>query len=405
MKLNSASVTTTEESKVKTNKRGKVFFPGLNELRFFAAFAVIIHHVEQLKSLYGYKNYFTNPFIDIIGGSSVTFFFVLSGFLITYLLLVERRNTSTINVKNFYIRRTLRIWPLYYLLGILSLFILPFFTGLHVPGWQTELANNHLGQIVLYLLFLPNVALVFLGTIPHANQVWSIGVEEQFYLVWPLLVKYAKSVVWAIQQVMIGYLTLKLVLLFAIKIPLINPDLVGTFTKFYDLLSLTRIDCMAIGGIGAYLLFNQHAILSSIYSKFTQYLTYAIAILFVVAGGFRSGFLWHFNEEIFACISCIIIINIATNSQSIIKIKNRYLDYLGRISYGLYMYHCLAISLAFYLVNKFTNYSISEFSGSFWAYVLAISITIIFSIASYHLMEYKFIKQKHKYSQVISGSS
>ena len=80
------------------------YFKGLNSLRFFAAYLVVIHHAEQIRMKYGLfhlKEYslFNN------GGIAVTFFFVLSGFLISYLLLKERNTTNTIAVKNFYYRR------------------------------------------------------------------------------------------------------------------------------------------------------------------------------------------------------------------------------------------------------------------------------------------------------------
>ncbi|WP_164891118.1 acyltransferase family protein, partial [Botryobacter ruber] len=67
----------------------KIYFPNLNGLRFIAAFVVIIHHMEQIKSLLGLQNYWSNPFISVVGKLGVVLFFVLSGFLITYLLLVE----------------------------------------------------------------------------------------------------------------------------------------------------------------------------------------------------------------------------------------------------------------------------------------------------------------------------
>ncbi|MGB1018524.1 MAG: acyltransferase family protein, partial [Chitinophagales bacterium] len=91
------------------------YFKGLNALRFIAAYLVVIHHAEQIRlknELFNLKEYsfFRN------GGIAVSFFFVLSGFLISYLLLKELKQTNTVKIKAFYIRRTLRIWPLYFLL-------------------------------------------------------------------------------------------------------------------------------------------------------------------------------------------------------------------------------------------------------------------------------------------------
>src|SRR5688572_27055191 len=104
----------------------KIYFPNLNGLRFIAAFLVIIHHIEQLKSFSNIDNYWgTVPFIDIIGKLGVVLFFVLSGFLITYLLLAEERSFKRISIVKFYIRRMLRIWPLYFLIILLAFAVLP----------------------------------------------------------------------------------------------------------------------------------------------------------------------------------------------------------------------------------------------------------------------------------------
>src|SRR5690606_13477827 len=91
------------------------YFNGLNALRFFAAYLVVLHHAEQIRMKYGLfhlkeLSLFNN------GSVAVTFFFALSGFLISYLLLRESESTGTVAVRKFYMRRILRIWPLYYLL-------------------------------------------------------------------------------------------------------------------------------------------------------------------------------------------------------------------------------------------------------------------------------------------------
>src|ERR1044071_5481753 len=94
----------------------RIYFPGLNGLRFLAASAVIITHVELLKGVLGLPNHWKNPVLFNLGGLGVYFFFVLSGFLITYLLLSEKNMTGHISIKKFYFRRIFRIWPIYYLL-------------------------------------------------------------------------------------------------------------------------------------------------------------------------------------------------------------------------------------------------------------------------------------------------
>src|SRR5687768_1669565 len=113
-----------------------VFFKGINGLRFFAAFAVIITHIELLKGHFGYIHYWNEPMIFHAGGLGVYFFFVLSGFLITYLLLAEKSRFGEISILKFYVRRMLRIWPLYYLIVIIGFFVLPLFPAIQVPYLQ-----------------------------------------------------------------------------------------------------------------------------------------------------------------------------------------------------------------------------------------------------------------------------
>ena len=105
----------------KNSTNTKVYFENLNAIRFIAASFVIVAHIEFFKKLFHLPNFFENEVISIIGRLGVVLFFVLSGFLISYLLFVEKKVTKTISVKKFYIRRILRIWPLYFLIILLAL--------------------------------------------------------------------------------------------------------------------------------------------------------------------------------------------------------------------------------------------------------------------------------------------
>ena len=80
-----------------------VYFEGFNGIRLIAALAVIVHHIEQIKRIYHFPNIYNVPLVKELGGMGVTLFFVLSGFLITYLLLAEKDLVKTIYVRKFYI--------------------------------------------------------------------------------------------------------------------------------------------------------------------------------------------------------------------------------------------------------------------------------------------------------------
>ena len=174
------------------NVNDRVHFPGLNSLRFFAALSVFIGHCELTKKFLSLPNNF--ELFDRInfGGIGVYFFFVLSGFLITYLLCVEKDRFGTISIKRFYLRRILRIWPLYYLIVALGFFILPafdFFTLMPVSFNQ-----NYNQNLLLYILILPNLAYAYMPSVPNIGQAWSIGVEEQYYILWPLMDKRFRNI-------------------------------------------------------------------------------------------------------------------------------------------------------------------------------------------------------------------
>src|SRR5690625_5173289 len=115
-----------ELNKKNTDYKSIAYFNGLNALRFFAALLVLLHHNAVIRPKYGIGEGFGWLGIFRDGGYAVSFFFVLSGFLITYILLKEKDKTQTISIKRFYLKRILRIWPLYYLLIILGSIIIPF---------------------------------------------------------------------------------------------------------------------------------------------------------------------------------------------------------------------------------------------------------------------------------------
>ncbi|MDY3319034.1 acyltransferase [Riemerella anatipestifer] len=173
----------------------KVYFPNLNGIRAIAAFMVIIHHIGQFLGIFDMPNALDTKVIHFIGPLGVTLFFVLSGFLITYLLLAEEKSTGTIALKDFYIRRILRIWPLYYIIILASFFILPYIKILALPdGYWKPFSENFYFYLSLFLLFLPNIVLFRYGAVlPYGSQSWSVGVEEQFYLLWPILMKFVKN--------------------------------------------------------------------------------------------------------------------------------------------------------------------------------------------------------------------
>ncbi len=372
----------------------RIYFSGINALRFIAALAVIISHIELLKGVFGFKNYWQNPIIFNLGGMGVYFFFVLSGFLITYLLLVERKKYSRIKIKDFYVRRILRIWPLYYLIVIVGFFILPKFDIFHISYLEESFKSNFTENLILYVLILPNLAFSLFPAVPNIGQAWSIGVEEQFYLVWPWIISKSKNILKTLLVIIISLFLLKVGVLILGKIY----NGAAWYGPLKLMVAMSKFECMAIGGIGAYFLFSKSTILKICHHKYILVLSIlAIPLLiYITPNSLQDGI-----HIVYSILFLIIILNISNNTLKL-NFENRLFNYLGKISYGIYMYHFMIIPVVLSMIKS--NYHMgSEMAINVLIYSAVIIITICISGISYHFIERPFINLKSKYSPIKSG--
>jgi peptidoglycan/LPS O-acetylase OafA/YrhL len=374
-----------------SSKETSLFFPNLNGVRFIAAFWVIVHHIEQFKEKFGYDNQlFYTRFIRLIGPLSVFLFFVLSGFLITSLLLVEKERTNTINIQSFYMRRVLRIWPLYYLTVFLGLLVLPQISYLNISG-ETELISvNFTEKLIFYLLILPNIVTGVFKHIPYLSQNWSIGVEEQFYYFWP----------WVVRQTKTSRLLIVMIIFFAIfyitrSLTVLYMPETGWWKYLNEFIKSLRITCMILGAIGAYFTYYKlnSKFVQLIFTKIFQVFLYSILILMLSFGIYLPGV----NQEIYALIFTLILMNLAKNPSSILSLENPVFNYLGKISYGMYMYHTIAVVIGVKISHSFDN-------SNFVSYPISYILTIIMSGLSYQYFEKPFLKIKDKFTTVKSGT-
>ena len=370
-----------------------VYFPGLNTIRFIAAFIVIVNHIELFKKHLGQPNYAYVDAFFLMGRLGVVLFFVLSGFLITYLLLIEKEKYNTIDIKKFYIRRILRIWPLYYFLLILSLFILPNIHGLEINHWLTK-SEITLPVILFCIFFLPNWVISSYPPIPFFAQAWSVGVEEQFYFIWPFLLKRFKNIVFVLFTIIAICLSIKLVLFPVLKFKLHYwNDNIKIWKLFFDDF---LIDTMAIGGLFAYAYFKKSKLLKFFYHPITQLVTYALMIYFFVTGLNIP----YAKSEFFALLFGILILNVSTNPKAYSKWFNLPLfDYLGKISYGIYMYHSLCIVLTIKIMVKLNLFNDT------WLYIISIGSSIGISALSYQYLEKYFLSWKTRFAKVKSTNT
>lgn len=392
-------------------ENNKVYFPGLNGLRFFAAFAVVITHIELVKHFQGYPTFWvqnnslelslTNilqKFVFEAGGLGVYFFFVLSGFLITYLLLTEKAKTGTVAIKKFYWRRVLRIWPLYYLIVILGFFIIPYLTTGGFNFTNKELNDNYGLNLFLYLIIFPNIAHAMFNPVPLISQTWSIGVEEQFYLIWPVLAKKAKNIFNMLVIVFFVMIGIKVLLLLLFKLGYGNHTLL-IIKKFF---AMSKIECMTIGGMGAYLLFNYS-------EKFKIWIYHPLVLPLSLLGIpvlilYTPQVLQDGIHLVYSLLFLFIIANVSGNPNSFLKLENKVFNFLGKISYSIYMYHFMLIPAMFYLFKKIGILPSNQIFPQIIMYVSITGVTVLISWLSFTYFEGWFLKLKSKYTIVKSGS-
>lgn len=373
-----------------TDYKNIKLFPGLNSLRFMAAFLVLMHHSETIKSKHGIVNFdwlglFKN------GGNAVTFFFVLSGFLITYLLLKERHKTATTSIKNFYLKRVLRIWPLYFLLVFIGTVALPVAFGFVQVDYEMPYT---LGQTwYWFVFFLPGMVTFLYGS-HFLEPLWSIGVEEVFYLMWAPLFKISKQhILW----LLIGVIVLKTVL-----------SIVGHFyitnELFHYLMSIFKFEAMAVGGLGAWLVFTKgEAFVKSVAFKIpVQIAVFAVLVTFLTFHINIDNVVWQavFSTPVVSSLLVdvlflYLILCVSVVDHSIVKFRSKALSFLGEISYGIYMYHLLAIFITIHFLKPFLQQS-NAATAHLLFYVLVSALTFIIASLSKYLFEDYFLRLKSK---------
>ncbi len=343
---------------------------------------VLIHHFNYNAVLIDSPFYFNA--VEKLGKLGVVLFFTLSGFLITYLLLIEKKNYGIINIKNFYIRRVLRIWPLYFLIVLSSLFILNDVMYFQIPGISSAAINeDFIIKIFLFVLILPNIAYAFGLNLPYADQVWSIGVEEQFYLFWPWFIKKAANPKKRL-LLFIFYYELTKVFLLILKSIWTNQ----VTQKLYFLFQVSNFSTMAFGGLAAVLLFEGNRQIKKLYRIEVQCFIILVSLVLLLFG-VQFGF---FNYEIYSILFAITML-ILVNEASIISLESRVLIFFGKISYGIYMYHYLAMRIVDLISLRIFFFR----SNILFKYFLMFVITILLSSLSYFLFEKLFLRKKEKF--------
>ncbi len=371
-----ATATTANELGALRDGTRRFYRPELDILRFLAFALVFLHHSLPTPNAFWKA-------VELAGSAGVPMFFVLSAYLITELLSRERTATGRIDLKAFYIRRALRIWPLYFAVLFLGFLL------------NNTLSHQHisLGTLSAYVVFLGNWSSQSGSYMPGVLTVlWSVSLEEQFYLAWPSVIKFGGKrqalflaiILWLSSQICL----IRLGAQHAPTMPTIWFNSL-THMQYFGLgaaasvllggksLKIPLTARGVLAGVALSLFFVSESIFH-IHAQFSS-------VLHTVPGFFLVGI-----GALLLLIS-FLGVSVPTIFQPIV--------FLGKISYGLYIFHDFCIESAIYIGVQQLMIRKHVF---IFEYGLAIPVTLMVSFLSYRYLETPFLKLKEKF-QVIQS--
>jgi peptidoglycan/LPS O-acetylase OafA/YrhL len=385
----------------------KLYFPGLNGLRAVAASLVVLGHFDSLAQDTYLRPIFGGTWALGLAISAVHIFFVLSGFLLTYLLLAEKAQHGTISLSRFYLRRILRIWPLYYLILVIGYFLLPQLQWAHLPDW---LVGREAGSatLVLYVAMQPHLVFTFYTAMHAALTIlWSIGVEEAFYLFWPLLLKYIRKSLLVLLGVSIVFLVSTPVVGYILAHFLNDAIAPETRTGIENLTRLLRFDAMAFGGLAAYALYQNrvHGRFRSLIAAMVHPISLGVAILIVALFWSHTIGFKYFDESICAMCYTILVLHLVAAPKPLLPMENRLMYFLGRISYGIYVYHFFILFVVLGAWRTWGPASPGSLTVSLALLAIAYGLTVLIAYVSFTYFEQWFLRRKTRYERVASSAS
>ena len=356
------------------------YYPALDGLRGIAILLVICcHNLDFL------------PHFEF-GRVGVDLFFVLSGFLITDILLNKRESKNFL--QNFYIRRILKIFPLYY--GVLLLF---FVVAPALQSLYTQYNYYHGHQALLWLHLQNWLSIIHRppGDSMVLNHFWSLSVEEQFYLFWPFVILAIKDTR-RLAQIAFAILITCILCRFSSWLSFGN-----NFTAFY-FQYMTHVDGICIGTLIALWRFSSHEQSKKKIIHLALLAAGSYILLFTLAKTvFHNLPTFPFLGYTMIAVIFGLIVFFAVEKRNIyskLLLENPVLKFFGRISYGLYVYHWPILVLSkIYLLNILVNHGFSQYSAYVTVSSMAIVVALIVSVLSYYLFERKLLGLKDVMTQ------
>ena len=345
--------------------------PNITGLRFFLAVFVMIFHISEFCSKHDIP-FYNSLSLFHKGYEAVCVFFSLSGFLIIRQLYLEKETTNTISLKNFYFRRALRIFPLYFLILLFGLtyynYILPKFgfTG----GFNTN--YNLYEGLLLSIFFMPNVFAALYNPGGIIEILWSIGVEEQFYLF------IAPVLLFLPVRKIIAFLLVSTIVFFTIYFT-IEGNILYKYTMLFFYFTSS--------GIISILLLKKQQLFNN---KLVIYISLISFILYFTTNYFVNLFSFS-NYNLFSMLLFCLVIGVLSNKPYFI-LNHSVTTYLGKISYGIYVYHAIVIQLiGLIYIKLFSNLGLNNYLIIVVYNAIVLITTICISHFSYQYFEKFFM--------------
>ncbi|HEX4877435.1 MAG TPA: acyltransferase [Chitinophagaceae bacterium] len=371
----------------------------LDGFRFVAAFIVLLGHATQFRHTYVIWTR-GQHILNIASQVAVSFFFILSGFLITHLLLQYQEKNKEAKLSSrlasFYRRRMLRIWPLYYLLFFICFFVIDrgFLASVMPKDFPNPIAHHPTELTLGYLFFMPNyTGNYYDGGLYFLGPTWSLGVEEFFYLFFPIGFYLAGRK--NLGKYLVG-LTLVSFLLFMFC-GKAGPALFDNEKQAWVVTSYLyryRIYCFALGGLIAWAMLpeNRMSRINHFFSKKFFSFGLGILIIYLLATYKTFGFLMH---PVYTIIITLFLYTVICSGIRFSPLNFSPVVYLGKISYGIYLLHPLCIATMFYLLKPF-DLNLQSNAFAFLFFTGTAVMTIGLSILSYELFEKFFLRLRDK---------
>ena len=377
------------------DKGAKLYFKNLDILRFVAAFLVVFAHAYEgwcgwyskpgfMTTNGDHQNFsFWGEHLDIgikNGGFGVDVFFLISGFLITYILIQEKEAYGKINIPKFFIRRAFRIWPAYFLVIALTPWFLQLTDSPQPDYWPNILFYNNFHAIHLAGFQDP-------WQYPFAH-LWSICVEEHFYLIWPFIIAF------------IPYKYLKKTFTILILVTIFSR--VFFVVKGYPYLylylhTISRIDILVMGAFFA-LHYKEHGftLKTSKLFRLALYVTFIVVYFLEPVYQYDTLFAASVKKYFYCGIVGFGMINFLFNPDPLFKVPfHKVFNYLGKISYGVYLFSNVLIPI---IVKKFMYKW--ETQNMHLYFFLNVFLTILVSAIVYELLEKQLLKVKKRFEVI-----